>query len=83
MSSPINFVRAVGGLIAKGGRTDSQSLSAFQVQLPTPSFTCSRFSEDGTEKAEKSSEAGQTLGFALAKGLIGGLTRCPNPPSRF
>ena len=26
---------------------------------------------------------GQTLGFALAKGLVRGLTRCPNPPSRF
>ena len=26
---------------------------------------------------------GQTLGFALAKGLIKGLTRCPNPPSGF
>ena len=29
------------------------------------------------------SHTGQTLGFALAKGLIRGLTRCPNPPSRF
>jgi len=27
--------------------------------------------------------SGQTLGFALAKGLIRGLTRCPNPSSRF
>jgi len=26
---------------------------------------------------------GQTPGFALAKGLVRGLTRCPNPPSRF
>ena len=27
------------------------------------------------------SEVGRTLGFALAKGLIRGLTRCPNPTS--
>ena len=26
---------------------------------------------------------GRTLGFVLAKGLIRGLTRCPNPPTRF
>ena len=25
---------------------------------------------------------GRTLGFALAKGLIRGLTRCPNPSSK-
>ena len=28
-------------------------------------------------------EDGRTLGFALARGLIRGLTRCPNPPTRF
>jgi len=33
--------------------------------------------------SSRSGEVGQTLGFALAKGLVRGLTRCPNPPSRF
>jgi len=34
-------------------------------------------------KDNQTTSDGQTLGFALAKGLVRGLTRYPNPPSRF
>jgi len=36
-----------------------------------------------TFDAEAMSTDGQTLGFALVKGLVKGLTRCPDPPLRF